>query len=483
MIAKRTRFWIPALLLFALVALAGCGDEDDDPQPPNNGNDTTDQDTADSAGTPTKRVSGSLNRDTRWHQDTVYIMEGFVYVEPGNTLTIEPGTVIRGAIETEATLVVKRGAKINAAGTPEAPIIFTSNRPPGERNFGDWGGVIIAGAAPTNQSNDSEVEGGTGAEFGGNEPADNSGVFKYCRIEFSGIPVFPNQELNGLTMAGVGTGTEIHHVQVSYSGDDSFEWFGGTVETHHLVAYAGFDDDFDTDFGYGGKCQFLLGVRHYEHADANPGNGFETDNNPGGSSAQPFTDGIYSNVTLVGPFRQLNDPTIEENYDQDFECGIWLDNRSKISVYNSTIIGWPYGVRIDGPSHEYAENEKLYFKNNVIAAATKDAAHTNQSGTPTNPGFDADGWFTKTAYNNTIIQQTDSLGYSFLSQTSSGELANPNFTLSADAMLASGASFSDSKLQDPFFEPVSYRGAFGSNDWTQGWCNWDPRSTEYPGGE
>lgn len=204
-------------------------------------------------------LQGRITQDSTLTADKQYLLRGFVTVERGATLTIEPGTIIYGEKETKGSLIIKRGGKIYANGTKDRPIVFTSAQPVGQRAAGDWGGVIILGEAPINVPGGTAViEGGLGDDgiYGGNNPDDSSGVFRYVRIEFPGIPYQPDNEINGLTLGGVGRKTLIEYVQVSYSGDDSFEWFGGNVNARYLVAYKGLDDDFDTDFGWSGKVQF-----------------------------------------------------------------------------------------------------------------------------------------------------------------------------------------------------------------------------------
>jgi hypothetical protein len=205
-------------------------------------------------------ITGTISTaNNNWTADKVYLMKGNVIVPNGVTLTIAAGTVVKGDKATKATLIIQRGGKINATGTAAQPIVFTSSQPKGERTYGDWGGIIILGKARNNQKVDQNIEGlPTEAAFtyGGTEDADNSGTLKYVRIEFCGIPLSDGNEINGLTMGSVGSGTTIEYVQVSYSGDDAFEWFGGTVNGKYLVSYRAFDDDFDTDFGFTGKVQY-----------------------------------------------------------------------------------------------------------------------------------------------------------------------------------------------------------------------------------
>ena len=177
-----------------------------------------------------------------------YVLKGWVYIANGAELTIEPGTIIKGDKQTKATIIAERGGKLIAQGTAEAPIVFTSAQPKGQRKPGDWGGVILCGQAPHN-AGEAQIEGGPRAKHGGNDVHDNSGVLSYVRVEFAGYPFATDQEINGVTLGSVGDGTKIDHVQVSYSNDDSFEWFGGTVNCKNLIAFNGWDDDFDTDNG------------------------------------------------------------------------------------------------------------------------------------------------------------------------------------------------------------------------------------------
>ncbi|MDY2778590.1 MAG: hypothetical protein SOU82_01870, partial [Alloprevotella sp.] len=178
-----------------------------------------------------------------------YTLKGFVYIADGAELTIEPGTIIKGDKQTKGTLIVERGGKLFAQGTSTQPIVFTSAQPAGNRRPGDWGGLILCGRAPHN-AGEAQIEGGPRTKHGGDQPEDCSGALSYVRIEFAGYPYETDKEINGLTLGSVGSGTQLDHIQVSYSNDDSFEWFGGNVNAKYLVAYKGWDDDFDTDNGF-----------------------------------------------------------------------------------------------------------------------------------------------------------------------------------------------------------------------------------------
>ena len=144
-----------------------------------------------------------------------YLLKGWVYIANGAQLTIEPGTLIKGDKQTKAAIIVERGGKLIAQGTPSQPIVFTSEQEKGQRKPGDWGGIILCGKAPNNQS-EMQIEGGPRTKHGGNVSDDNSGIVSYVRIEFAGYPFDKDKEINGLTFGSVGSGTQIDHVQVSY---------------------------------------------------------------------------------------------------------------------------------------------------------------------------------------------------------------------------------------------------------------------------
>ena len=167
-------------------------------------------------------AAGNISTNTTWTKNNVYLLNGFVYVTTGATLTIEAGTVIRGDKTNKGTIIVEMGGKLVANGTAAEPIVFTSNQDAGSRGYGDWGGIILLGKAPINTGT-ATIEGGVGRSYGGSDATDNSGSLQYVRIEFPGIAFATDNEINGLTMGGVGSGTTLDNIQISYSGDDSFE--------------------------------------------------------------------------------------------------------------------------------------------------------------------------------------------------------------------------------------------------------------------
>lgn len=322
-------------------------------------------------GSPTTTVSTDITSNTTW--SGIILLKNKVYVKNGATLTIEPGTIIRGDKATQASLIITRNSKIMAAGELTAPIVFTSNENVGNRAEGDWGGLVILGNAVNNQPGGiANIEGiapTTDTEFGGTNDNDNSGILKFIRIEFAGIALQPNKEINGITFGSVGKQTVVDYIQVSFSGDDSFEWFGGTVDCKHLIAYRGLDDDFDTDYGYRGRIQFGLIIRDKDISDAaGDSNAFESDNDANGSNALPLTAAVFSNITIVGP---KGDGSIALPTGEKFEKSFRIRRNSAISVFNSLTIGWEKGLSIEGASTEANfTSGTSFFSNNLIVDYT-----------------------------------------------------------------------------------------------------------------
>ncbi len=415
-------------------------------------------------------VSGDITSDTRWYANARYFLSGFVYVKNNAVLTIEPGTIIKGVSGTKGALIIERGSKIMAQGTEAKPIIFTSDKPKGQRGYGDWGGLVICGKAPTNKHDNGTgvgiAEGGIGSNYGGTDPSDNSGVLQFVRIEFTGIPLTStaNSEINGLTLYSVGSGTTIDHIQVSYCGDDSYEWFGGSVNAKYLVAFRGWDDDFDTDNGFTGKVQFFLSLRDPASADQSQSNGFESDNDADGSVLTPVTAPVFSNGSIFGPLA-TSSTTINSLYRQ----AMHLRRGTRLSVYNSVFAGWPTGLFIDGAkgdSPAQATANVLQIENCILAGMTNNFNTTYLA--------DAESWFNDISRNNEVLATNDLLQIS-----DPFNLTDPNFMPAAGSPLLSGAAFTNSRLADAFFTPVTYRGAFGATNWTSGWCNFDPQNTDY----
>jgi len=489
--------------------------------------------------------AGNITTDTHWTADKIYRLNGFVRVGTDThasngtaptisataTLTIDAGTVIYGKTGTPGgTLIVQRGSKIIANGTSSSPIVFTSEKAIGTRKGGDWGGVVLCGKAPNNIKGSTstgtdgieELEGGYGGFHGGGaspDVNDNSGSLKYVRIEFAGYPINPNQEINGLTFGSVGAGTTISYVQVTYANDDSFEWFGGTVNPDHLIAYKGIDDDFDTDNGFSGQVQFGLGIRDASIADQSGSNGFECDNDAAGSSNTPVTNATFSNMTIIG-----GKATSGTTINLQFQNVAQIRRNAKQDIINSFFTAYPNGIFIDNAlgtpgTIANATNGELVIKNNILAgvsgwggnnfgsAATADeitvlglsAAGSNH---PNNPrgrvvaggagGFTNGAFAYNTGTSELLISTVSPINWFVANNTvkaswsdaSLGITANifeplngaPTLLPTTGSALLSGASFTGYTG----FTSVAYKGAFGTTDWTTGgWVNWNPQITDY----
>ncbi|MGA9115376.1 MAG: hypothetical protein WB626_01215, partial [Bacteroidota bacterium] len=336
--------------------------------------------------------------------DTTYLLTGIYYVDSTALLVIRPGTIILGDSATGGSLCIKRGGKIHAEGTPALPIVLTSSRPPGERRPGQWGGIIILGSAPNNQGSNTTIEGGLhpSAVYGGTNEEDSSGVLRHVRIEFGGVPYLPDNEINGLTMGSVGRRTVVEHVQVSFNNDDSFEWFGGTVNARYLVSWRALDDDFDSDFGWSGRVQFAYAKRDpllFDPSAGSNSNGFESDNQGGSSgpwSNRPTTRGIFSNMTLIGP---LADTAQYGSISAKHDYAALLRRRTSISIYNSLLAGYRHGILIRNDSTQWqAAADSLQIRNVSLQAGRRVILHDNPS--PGFGGFDAKTWFETPSFQN-----------------------------------------------------------------------------------
>jgi hypothetical protein len=442
----------------------------------------------------TIQLSGRINADTVLRAANSYILKGLVYMVGNHTMTIEPGTVIKGSYSGSdvAALIITRGSKIMAQGTAEKPIVFTSSSP--TPASGDWGGIILCGKAPTNASFNSinglyQVEGGVdnaqGDGLAGSGDAvaptpianDNSGVISYVRIEYAGYAFQPDKEINSLTLAAVGSGTTLDHIETTYAKDDAFEWFGGTVNARYLIAWKTQDDDFDTDNGFSGKVQFGLIMRDSVIADISTSEAFESDNNASGTTATPKTTAIFSNVTAIGPRANLNN--VGNNL---FRAGAQIRRNSALCIFNSIILGWPQGILIDATTGTSTalniEDSSLRLRNVTLAGNSINMKFSGTGGATINSDASLTNWFTNSYYNNDL-----------LTYTSDAKLIQPfNYTAfdptpfggaNGNQKILSGAGFDDPKFNgDTFFDKTAtFRGAVApagaQATWWKGWTRFN----------
>jgi hypothetical protein len=452
------------IALSTVLFISSCSDDNDDPTP--------------IVEEEFEVLEGGITSSVELDASKQYLLRGKVYVQSGATLTIPAGTKIYGEKDTDGTLIINRGGKIDAQGTADNPIVMTSQADPGFRNRGDWGGVVILGKAYTNGSASSTIEGissTAGSEDGvygpGNSaPADddNSGIMRYVRIEFAGIALSQDNELNSLTMGAVGSGTQIDHIMVSYANDDAYEWFGGANNHKYLVAYSTLDDDFDTDRGYIGKVQHALVVRDPNQADFSGSRAWESSSNntanvgdlPNHGGTARHSAPTFANVTVLGP-RLFRAPGAINGF---YQAALEINSSSSIKIYNSILTGFTTGVRWNN------SGESAMVTNNVFA---HHGASTAVSGSSTVPGD-----FATTNTEEADIQ-------TIFGNYPSGSLYNfdapPFFQAGASPYLTGAPAMS---TIDPFFDDVDYYGAFGTaagTEWNfnSGWIEWNPVDVAY----
>ncbi len=443
-------------------------------------------------------ISSDILTNRTLYADTVYQLSGFIKVANGAVLTIQPGTKIVGDYDIPgSSLFVLRGARIIAEGRADAPIVFTSERPFGQRQPGDWGGVIIVGNGITNRGAPTYIE-GTGTDAvqnplvdysGGTNNDDNSGILRYVRIEFAGFPTAPNEELNSLTMAAVGRGTTIEYVQVLLGLDDSFEWFGGAVDGRYLISYEAADDHFDASEGYVGRVQNMIAFQsirpeprpNLAGGAATDPQGIENDGcwaencNAGDSNRSaslPYTVPVFANFTLIGP-----------------PAGAWDTPSGNIGMMLRRGTG---GLYVNGVVARYTRaavslrgeqtNQRLqdgllavrniYFTDNATVFQT--STNTSVEGVQYSLDLAANALEAGNA-------TTASLFTAFPTNTQNATAASFDWTPAAGSPIATGGLNDFSGLPEAlrnaaagFVTPTTYRGAADPNGpkWWQGWTTY-----------
>lgn len=406
-------------------------------------------------------LTGVITQDRTLTADKRWLLKGTVFVGDGENrtvLTVDPGTTVLGDRSTTGVLVIRRNAQISAVGSREMPIVFTSGQPVGMRASGDWGGIIINGRAPINecglgaaecsQFNQAFGEGGTGF-YGGNTPTDDSGELRYVRIEFAGKLLSPENELNGLALQGVGSGTTIDYLQVHRGRDDGIEFFGGNVNFKHLLITGAEDDSLDWTQGWQGKGQYLI-VQQWPGASDN---GIEADNSAVDRNASPRAHPILSNLTLVGV------PTSTHSDD-----GMLLREGTGAEIHNAVVMGFEEAcVDIDHPEtwanammssgSSTVASGGLVIRNSLFSCATPFKEEAEDPVT-------VEAFVTSMNQGNVVLDTNTSI------------LTAPFDRSSWNMQPVSGgpAETGGTVPNDPFFEAASYRGAMApGGDWTLGW--------------
>lgn len=391
-----------------------------------------------------------------------YTLRGYVFVNNRAVLTFAPGSLIVSDTIQKGALIVERNSRLFAEGTSSEPIVFTSGKPAGQRKPGDWGGIVLLGNAPTNRSTTPIIEGGINSEYGGNVAADNSGSLKFVRIEFAGIAADPNSEINGLTCGGVGSGTTLENIQVSYGNDDAYEFFGGTVNARNIIAFATADDDFDYDFGFVGRLQFGISLRDPAFVDGgDAGNGIECDNDGTGTITAIRTRPQMSNFTFAGPNGAAG-TLPNHNFNTRFR------RSTHFVLRNSILMGYAKGgfqFESDSTAQAYIDGRSA-FRHNLVHAVVE--PYKVSSTTLINAATvqaKAEGVDSCKTYATAALIQLEN----------PFNLPAPNFAPKAGSPALSGSSFTGLTG----FTTTTYVGAVGTTNWLQGWTSFTPQTNTY----
>ncbi len=427
-------------------------------------------------------LTGEITSNRTLTNDTKWTISGIVTVKGGAVLTVEPGTIIYGANATTGSgsvLLISREGRLEAAGTQARPIVFTSSRAFGQRQRGDWGGVLMLGKAPVNVG--ANTSGGTNPAgsfyieglttnpdglYGGTDPEHNCGTMTYLRIEYSGIQLSPNNETNSFTFAGCGTKTTAHHLQAIYGGDDNFEWFGGTMNAKYLIGGLNADDGTDFQLGTSGKLQFGI---QYQSPDSRGNRGIEGDNSEYDVAALPRSNPTFYNVTYIGS----GQPGFDEPSNSS---GIFL-RRGLNGTFNNMVVTNFYSPCVDiadtatqaqADAGKVVLNGLLCWKNNLGSTSVGDTLAGNITVTPA----------------STAVQSAYTLDYL---NGNKGNGAAKNIVV-GDPMLTRPFEYSDPDFagmfgsqifrtgwvappDDGFFEQVNFVGGIGDVDWTKEWTS------------
>jgi hypothetical protein len=395
---------------------------------------------------------GEGTGSTTFSKDKTWVLNGLVFVNEGQTLNIEAGTVVKGKSgqgENASALVVARGGMIMAEGTASEPIIFTAEADKLDGNLpatarGLWGGLIVLGKAGLNsEPGESAIEGIPTSEtrglYGGSDDADNSGKLAYISIRHGGTDIGAGNEINGLTLGGVGTGTSIHHIEIVANNDDGIEFFGGTANVKHLVISYCADDNVDYDEGWRGKAQFILVNQDPSAGDR----GGEHDGGTDPEDGTPYATPTFYNCTYIG---------------NGAKRAVTFRDNAGGEYHNSIFVNWDKGVDVEDLPGDGEDSKKrldagqLKWMNNI---------HWNVAGNDAAKQI-------ITASKDAGLDGVDVMGGA---NTGGNKVEDPMLTAGVPTADVSATGLSG----DSFIENVSYKGAFepGKDAWFKGWTKTD----------
>ncbi|MEO8621801.1 MAG: fibronectin type III domain-containing protein [bacterium] len=444
-------------------------------------------------------INADITASRTLYPDTAYTLSGFVHVANGATLTIQPGTIIKGDFNVLGScLFIMRGAKIQAVGTAELPIVFTSSRAVGSRQPGDWGGLILVGNAVSNRSGTVNIEGSgtdgtaivSGKNYpvvynGGTTPTDNSGTLSYVRVEFAGFAPLQDNEFNAFTFAAIGSGTRASYLEALNGLDDSYEFFGGGFDLDHLVAFETADDILDMSEGFSGRIQFVVAQNTVQLTPRTGAGGYSVDlegiendgcNGTGcdnGFDQQPYTIPLVANFTLIGCGQQ-------SCMGASGGHGMMLRRGTGGYYVNGVIARWTAdGVSLRdavtytraGATATPSVNADLQIRN-VFFAETNGNLFQATSATQNSLDATANALTLSTATAASLFTAIPAVG------SAPTSIAAFDFTPAAGSPIATGGlnAFSGAILAKAgtFVTPTAYQGGVAPNGpkWFQGWTNY-----------
>lgn len=427
-------------------------------------------------------ISGTISASQHWSNQCTYLINGTTFVAAGNTVTIDAGTTIKGkkVAATPSALVFLRDSRIVAPGTQANPIVFTSDQPIGSRSKGDWGGLVLNGRSQVNTpGGEGLAEGLSNIPFGGGaNPVlnDTSGILQYVRLEFAGFVLTIDNELNILTMNGVGAGTVMDHIFTKYGIDDCHEWFGGNVNEKYAVSVACGDDGLDYQLGYTGKVQYALMQQSVCSVESGS-NGIEGDNNESGFDNLPRSTPTFCNITMLGTKNQSNAINAVPCVDPGGEFGLLL--RRGTAGHFENIIAEDYkanGIRVnDAATGNVACNVGGALSGNLLIENSL-FYNSGATGQDYIAGNGAGNCGTLNDYYDKLVATHGVLPVRATAGSPSGvntawPATDPRPTLGS---LADTAPAADCSALDGFFDPTGYIGGFdpsGANWLTAPWAN------------
>ncbi len=449
-----------SLTAIAAIAFTGCIKVNVDDSVVNNGGNNSATGTLQEKIIANKTITGIVNEIVELPKGK-YTLKGYVYVNNRATIRFAAGSVIVSDTIQKGALIIEKNSRLYAEGTAAEPIIFTSGKAPGNRKPGDWGGIVLLGNAPTNRSTTPIIEGGINSEYGGSVVGDNSGILKFVRIEFAGIAADPNSEINGLTCGGVGSGTTLENIQVSYGNDDAYEFFGGTVNPKNIIAFATADDDFDFDFGFVGRLQFGISLRDPLFVDGgDAGNGIECDNDGAGTVATPRTRPQLSNFTFCGP-NGATGTLSNHNFNTRWR------RATQFVLRNSILMGYQKGgfqLESDSTAASYLDGRSR-FRHNLVNAITDPYKSGSSLITAADMRTKAEGSDSCKTY--TAVAD--------IKLSNPFSLTAPDFSPLAGSPALNAASF----FGLSGFTATTYVGAVGPDNWLNGWTSFTPQANTY----